>query len=254
MSEALNPIRGAGTPASAWRGSNRLAAVAPIGIDELLPPGARVAIVAPHPDDEILGCGGLLATLARRGAGISVIAVTDGEASHPGSSAWSANRLRRERVWESQLALRRLGFSPRQLQWLRLRFADSQVGRDEARLVDRLWQLLEGYTHVITTWHADGHCDHEAVGRATAIAAEAWGCQLYEVPIWAWHWAEPDDPRLPWERARKLLLDDDALARKRSAIQAHRSQLLPDASTSADPVLTEGTLERFAESREIFFL
>lgn len=255
MSQALHILHANGTPVAARQPSSRLAELASVDAGELLPSGSQLAIVAPHPDDEILGCGGLLAQLARRqDVSVGIITVTDGEASHPQSRAWTAHRLRRERGWESQLSLRRLGFSPRDLQWSRLRFADGKVARDETRLVDTLWQLLEGYTHVITTWHADGHGDHEAVGRASAVAAEAWGCQLYEVPVWAWRWAAADDSRLPWDRARRLALDAQALARKQTAIQAHRSQLLPDASTGADPVLTEAVLARFTLPHEILFV
>ena len=45
-----------------------------------------VAVVAAHPDDEVLGVGGTMAMLAAAGARLRLIAVTDGEASHPGCS------------------------------------------------------------------------------------------------------------------------------------------------------------------------
>ncbi|MFH7456999.1 PIG-L family deacetylase, partial [Pseudomonas syringae pv. tagetis] len=70
---------------------------------------------------------------------------------------------------------------------------------------------------VFATWAEDGHGDHEAVGRASAMACETTGGQLHEVPIWAWHWAAAEDERLPWERARKLLLEPLTLARKPTA-------------------------------------
>jgi LmbE family N-acetylglucosaminyl deacetylase/flagellar biosynthesis regulator FlaF len=51
----------------------------------LLPPGhtetiaaAAVLVVAPHYDDEVLGCGGLLAALARQGAAVRVLFLSDG--------------------------------------------------------------------------------------------------------------------------------------------------------------------------------
>lgn len=254
MSQAHNPIQGQGTPSEAWQRSAQLASVPPISARELLPPGSRVVVVAPHPDDEVLTCGGLLAQIAQQEVSVSIVAVTDGEASHRHSAAWSAHRLRRERPRESQRALRRLGFSPQAVHWTRLRLDDSQVARDEAYLLDALAQCIAGATHVISTWRYDGHCDHEAVGRACARVTESLGCQLYEVPVWAWHWASPEDDRLPWARARKLLLDSDALGRKQAAIHAHRSQLLADPSTGAEPVLTPATLARFALPHEIYFL
>lgn len=45
----------------------------------------RLVIVAPHPDDETLGCGLLIAAAVRAGVRVAVIALTDGQASHPGS-------------------------------------------------------------------------------------------------------------------------------------------------------------------------
>lgn len=254
MNQAHKPIRGSGTPASEWLASSRLAAVPAIAFQTLLPAGAQLAVVAPHPDDEVLGCGGLLAALAPLGVRVSLLAVTDGEASHPGSSLWPSGRLRQARLLESARALHRLGLPPDSLRWVRLGFADSQVARREAQLVARLEQALAGHSHVITTWREDGHCDHEAVGRATALAADRLGIRLYEVPIWAWHWAAPEDPRIPWQRAHKLLLTPAWLARKQAAIGAHRSQLQADPSTGAPAVLSGQTLARFAHPFEVYFL
>ncbi len=46
------------------------------------PPAFRRALViAPHPDDETLGCGGTMALLADGGAAVTVLTVTDGEAT-----------------------------------------------------------------------------------------------------------------------------------------------------------------------------
>ncbi|WP_339488676.1 PIG-L deacetylase family protein [Pseudomonas sp. EL_65y_Pfl2_R95] len=254
MNQKPNLIQGQGTPFSAWQCSSELANIPAITVAELLPPGSRVVIVAPHPDDEILGCGGLLAQIAHHDVTVRIVAVTDGEGSHSHSADWPVDRLRHERPLESRLALHRLGLSLSEVQWTRLHLNDSDVARDEAALVAVLARCFEASTHVITTWREDGHCDHEAVGRACALAAKAKDCQLYEVPVWAWHWAAPGDSRLPWARARKLDLDTDALVRKRTAIQAHRSQLLPDASTGAKPILADSTLAHFTQPHEIFFI
>lgn len=256
MSQPLNLIQsaGSGTRLADWQASQCLAEVPPISLDELLPAGSRLAVVAPHPDDEVLGCGGLLAQLAERNVPVGLIAVTDGEASHPGSRVWPGHLLRRERIRESQKALSRLGFDRHAVEWTRLGFADSGVAQEEFLLVERLAKLLSGYTHVISTWQQDGHCDHETVGRATARAARASQVRLYEMPIWAWHWATPNDPRIPWHRARKLPLAGSALVRKQAAIREHRSQLAADPSTGAAPVLSETTLARLAQAHEVFFL
>ncbi len=45
----------------------------------VVPPHPRVIVFAPHPDDETIGAGGLIARLARRGAPVRVVIVTNGD-------------------------------------------------------------------------------------------------------------------------------------------------------------------------------
>ncbi len=59
---------------------------------------------------------------------------------------------------------------------------------------------------VFTTWREDGHCDHEAVGRASAAAAQAVGATLYELPVVDLALGDPEDRLVPWHRARKIPL------------------------------------------------
>ena len=73
------------------------------------------------------------------------------------------------------------------------------------------------------------------------------------MPVWAWSWAQPGDPRLPWRNACRLSLDPDAKRRKCYAMQAYESQLLPDASTGAQPVLDAVMLQRAARPFEVLF-
>lgn len=239
------------TPAAEWQHSAHLARATWIEPEQLCPPGQRLIVVAPHPDDEILACGGLLASLRGRERDLLLISVTDGEASHPGSNHWTEHRLRRQRPQESRHALQRLGLDVQALEWQRLGLKDTAVARDEAYLVNHLSQLLQAGDQVLCTWRGDGHCDHEAVGRACAQAAQARGAQLLEVPVWAWHWAEPEDPRLPWQRACKLRLDHDALQRKQQAIAAHVSQMASD--DGHPPVLPAATLECLMQPFELVF-
>ncbi|WP_397453313.1 PIG-L deacetylase family protein [Pseudomonas sp. NA-150] len=247
-----NLIRGPGTPLTEWQASLSLACVPLISHQALVPPGQRLVIVAPHPDDEVLGCAGALAGMCGRENEVLMIAITDGEASHPGSREWSRSRLRHQRPIESARALAELGLDVSTLCWQRMRIADSQVAAAEHRLTEHLQALLRPTDRVMTTWRFDGHCDHEAVGRATARAAAESAALLIEVPIWAWHWAHPQDPRIPWQRARKLLLDDELLERKRRAIAAHVSQVTAQGMASA--VLPEETLERLLQPFELVFL
>jgi len=243
-----------GTSLHEWQNSPSLRSVAPISLEALVPQGSRLLVLAPHPDDEILACGGLLTAMARRQDDVHLIAVTDGEGSHPGSSLWPPSRLRTERHLESERALACLGYDVSQLVWQRLGMIDGQVQNSAQTLIALLSEDLRPNDVVLSTWRHDGHCDHEAVGHCAAQAVANSGARLLEMPVWAWHWAQPDDPRIPWAQARKLMLTDHQLERKRQAICAHTTQLQSDPSTGEPPVLNAATLERLMQPFELVFL
>ncbi|NIE75863.1 PIG-L family deacetylase [Pantoea sp. Ap-967] len=217
-----------GTPWAAWQQGAHLARATWMNVQQLLPAGRRLVLIAPHPGDEILMAGGLLANLRGREDDLVLISATDGEGSHPGCAHWTEHRLRRQRPLESRQALQALDLDLMRLDWRRLNLKDGGLPREEAFLVNHLTQVLRPDDVLMATWRDDGHCDHEAVGRAAAQAAQARKAQLVEVPVWAWDWAQPDDPRLPWARAHRLQLDEASVARKRKALAAHVSQLQTD--------------------------
>jgi LmbE family N-acetylglucosaminyl deacetylase len=249
-----NPIVGQGTTLHQWQGSRHLAELDSIDILSLVPPGSRAVVVAPHPDDEVLGCGGLMQLLAAAGRPLQLISVTDGSASHPGSERWPVQRLSVIRPQESAEALRRLGLPMHRLKWLRGGFADTQVAAREDQLSDFIAGHLRSSDVVFTTWSEDGHCDHEAVGRASAEAARRVGATCHELPVWTWHWATPEDALVPWQRARKILLSPEQIARKRHAVHAFASQLEGDPDVGLGPVLAPYVLDRLLQPFEVVFL
>lgn len=249
-----NPIVGQGTPLHRWQASPKMAELPPISVAQLVPEGHRAVIIAPHPDDEVLGCGGLMQGLAALGRPIQLISVTDGSASHPGSQRWPVERLSTVRPQESVEALRRLGLPLHSLRWLRGGFADSQVAAREDELSTFIERHLRASDVVFTTWREDGHCDHEAVGRASAEAAQRVGATLHELPVWTWHWATPEDSQVPWHRARKIPLSCEAVARKRHAIHAFASQLEGDPQIGLAPVLAPYVVERLLQPFEVVFV
>jgi LmbE family N-acetylglucosaminyl deacetylase len=78
-------------------------------------------VVAAHPDDEVLGVGGTMASLAAAGARLRLIAVTDGEASHPDSDPAAVALTR---TAESEAALCLLGAQEAEV--VRLKLPDSR--------------------------------------------------------------------------------------------------------------------------------
>ena len=242
-------IHGQGTPERVWRAWSGLQALEPIALDAIAPRGARVVVVAPHPDDEVLGCGGALALLARAGREITVLGVTDGEASHAGSMSWTPSLLAAERRHERATGLARLGVAA-SARALALR--DGGIAQSEPALRRRLANLLRPGDVVIVTWRLDGHPDHEAAGRAAAAAASMRGCRCWEVPVWMWHWAAPEDARVPWHRMRCLALDADARDRKARAIAAHATQLTALKAERREAVLPDWALARLLRPFEVF--
>ena len=246
------PISGSGTPEAAWAGWQGLSSLACVAPEALVPAHSRAVVITPHPDDEVLGTGGLLVLLGSLRRRILLINVTDGAASHPGSTLWTPSRLATVRHYETTKALRRLGLNP--LLRVRARFPDGAIAQHEAALTDFIHAYLKHDDVVLTTWRHDGHPDHEAVGRASAAAARVKGVRLVEFPIWAWHWAQPGDTRLPWRRARRVLLDRTTLARKRDAVAAFSSQLEPDLATGRQAILAPFVLDRLLRPYEVFLL
>lgn len=242
-------IHGQGTPERVWRAWGGLVALQPCDTHQLAPSGARVVVVSPHPDDEVLGCGGTLALLASAGHPIVVVGVTDGERSHPGAIAWTPSLLARQRRHERAEGLARLGLPAPARAW---GLPDGGLSEHEAVLADRLRTFLEPTDVVLATWRLDGHPDHEAAGRAAATACARRGCRLWEFPVWTWHWAEPGDVRVPWQRMRRLALDADMRGRKSRAIAAHVSQLSETRAENRPPVLPHWALARMLRPFEVF--
>ncbi|MEV6631657.1 PIG-L family deacetylase [Actinoplanes sp. NPDC051470] len=208
------------------------------------PPGPPL-VVAPHPDDEILGVAGLMAMLGEA----EVVAVTDGEASHPGSTVHTRAELAAIRRAETDEALARL-----QVDGPVHRLGQADGGIDEDAVVAALVPLLTPGRWCLATWREDGHPDHERVGRAAARACAATGARLLEYPIWTWHWARPDDPDVPWHRARVIDLTPAAIAAKSAAIAAFPSQIAPLGPDPADAaILPPHVLARFARPFEVVF-
>jgi LmbE family N-acetylglucosaminyl deacetylase len=234
-------------PEALWREIALLPALASVRLE-----GTRkIVVVSPHPDDETLGVGGTLHQLARQGHAIELVAVTEGEHSHPRSTTHSPRQLAERRARERRLALQKLGLHDANC--TRLGIPDGRVAAAQD-LAARLREFLQGAALCIAPYRADGHPDHDATGRAAAHAAAASGVALWEYPVWAWQWSVADRDELPWRNARRVPLDRAAQRAKAEAIQAYQSQIAPLSSAPGDEcVLSRALLAHFSRDFEVLF-
>ena len=244
------PISSCGTAESTWLDWLAQGVVKACVLQDLLSPSERLVVVAPHPDDDVLACGGLIAMHQAQGGTVLVISVTDGEASHAGSTRWQAPALAATRHQELLAGLQQLGVG--QMAVHRLALPDGAIARHIDWLELALMELLERADVVITTWQLDGHPDHEATAQAASRVCKKTGCRLLRAPVWMWHWAKIDDPLVPWKSLYRLPLAHHAMAQKQAALAAHASQL--DVSSRQDgAVLDAAIVARARRSDEYFF-
>ncbi|BBX18807.1 LmbE family protein [Mycolicibacterium duvalii] len=242
---AAQPLADGGTAVQEWVES-------PLSLPELDMRGcAGLVVVGAHPDDETLGFGAAMAMLAETGTEVQIVSASDGGAAFPEASRARRNQLEQQRRAELCRAAVVLGVrSP-----IGLGLPDGEIAQHEGRLADLLTDLLAARpagTWCAATWRGDGHPDHEAVGRAAAVAASRTGAVLVEYPVWMWHWARPGDPAVPWSTASAVAASATALRRKTAAAECFRSQFVPPAPGVA-PVLPEYVLSRLLAVGEVVF-
>jgi LmbE family N-acetylglucosaminyl deacetylase len=188
--------------------------------------------------------------MASAGVDVVVVAVTDGEASHPRARA-SGRDLALVRTDESRRALERLGCGSARVD--RLHIADGRVGEHAALVTDFLVHHLGPDDLCLVPWRSDGHPDHDATSLAAAAAAHVAGAPILEYLVWAWHWAGPQSAEVPWSRCRRLNLSRRQAARKRWASYAFRSQIRPMGSDhDGKPLLSDRVLRRFWRPFEVY--
>lgn len=238
---AARPLTEPGTSITEWLAGER---PPPVNLDEC----PALVVVAAHPDDETLGVGAMIAALVARGVEVVVVSVSDGGAAHPGVTQFDQMRLETTRCAELDCAAAVLGVH----RVVRLGMPDGRIADFEEQLVERLTGVLSPGVWCAVTWRGDGHPDHEAAGRAAAVAAERTGAQLLEYPIWMWHWADPADAVVPWQRAVSVPVDRDAADRKQRAVRCFRSQI-EAATPDVAPVLAPFVVRRLLAVGEVLF-
>lgn len=239
------PVAEGGTPVETWTAWDHTFA----SLDLKDCPG--LTVIAPHPDDETMGLGATIATLAASGVDVQVVSVSDGGASYPLLSNGARLELEAVRRAELRRSLGCLGAG----EPITLGMPDGALSQYEQLMAGRIAALLRDFPAgrwCAATWRGDGHPDHEAVGRAAAAAAAQANAVLVEYPVWMWHWAVPGDPAVPWDRARRIELTDEALNAKAVAAESFSSQISPP--SGVDAVLTPAVLQRLLTVGEVVFV
>lgn len=244
-------IEGDGTSQDAWKNWQGLHDLPRLDSAINFPEQQRVCVFAPHPDDEILGCAGLLQQLVENGNPIVLIHVTNGTQSHPDSKIYPPERLDIIRPQESLEALEVLGVT-HQVITLALDLTDGKVFEQQAEFNKKIAEFIKPNDILVTPFIHDGHPDHEATGQVVAAYAKQQHLACYQVLIWAWHWAKPDDNRVPWHNAVRVDLTSEQLQRKTQAINCFESQITVDESTGNPPILSATTIARISQPWEVY--
>ncbi|MEO6363893.1 MAG: PIG-L deacetylase family protein [Caldimonas sp.] len=219
-----------------------------------------MVVVAPHPDDESIGCGGLIAMLRQLDRPVSVLLLSDGAMSHPGSRRWPRPARACLRLAEFHAAVSALGVeaeSTRALGWPDGSLPDEhRAGFHDAvaKMADCLEELAP--TTLVVPWRRDPHPDHQA---ASAIARSANAslpvpARLLEYAVWAAERGCPADQPQCGEATCWSVDIASVVDLKLRAVAAHQSQLggLIDDDPSGF-VLSKEMLARCALPRETYY-
>ena len=258
---------GAQAPAASGTDLDACAAALPAWPGAEALPG--LLIVAPHPDDEIAGAGGLLAAALDAGIPVRLVAVTDGEGSHPPEAIDSAE-LAAVRRSETTAALQVVAAAAGRPvpPVTRLSIPDGAVADHEQTLAGRLAELLDELptgTWIAAPLRTDGHPDHDATGRAAFAAAAARPtCPVVEYPVWLWqHTAPADVPDELAAAAVRLDVPERLRASLPAALACFRSQVSLDCGVAVDRdpaagpeavVLPARVRERMCRERQVVFV
>ena len=209
------------------------------GCEPWRPPQRPLCVIAPHPDDETLGAGGLIFEYQRRGQPVTLLSVTDGEASHP-----DRPDLAEIRRCELLNAMQILGGAALRIE--RLGLPDGDV-RSELGTLRSALEALDDDVVMVAPYERDGHPDHEAVGEVCTEVAATRGMELARYVIWGWSRITPTGLlELP---AGRLDLDGAGCRAKARALASFPSQL--DAARGT-PIVPPAVLAYFQQPYEMF--
>tara|TARA_B100000029_G_scaffold32317_1_gene30889 strand:- start:461 stop:1147 length:687 start_codon:yes stop_codon:yes gene_type:complete len=131
-----------------------------------MPKFKNILVIASHPDDEVLGCGGTLYNLKKKGAKISALFLSDGESSRKN---FKINKLILERKKQAKKAGKILGIK----KVIFGNFPDNSM--DSIPLL-KIIQFIEKHIKIIkpdtifTHFESDLNVDHQITSKAVITA------------------------------------------------------------------------------------
>ena len=215
-------------------------------------------IFAPHQDDETLGCGGVIALKRQQEIPVSVVFLTDGQASHRGHPRLKPSELGKIRKQEALTALDVIGVEKSNIYFLEE--PDGQLAqiplKKREELVNKLIKLLQTINpqEVFITYRQDMSSDHETaytLVREAVLRSEI-EVEIFQYPIWRLWQMQTFDFRSPELSSAYRLSIKKVLHKKKQALAAYKSQYLPLRNWNKIPLSPE-FLERLSSDYEIFF-
>jgi LmbE family N-acetylglucosaminyl deacetylase len=217
--------------------------------------GQRLLVVVAHPDDETFGCGSTLAYAAARGAAVTVVCATRGEAGTPTpGSVPEGAALADVREAELRAAAAHLGVERVEvLSWIDSDMeGDPAPGTLMAAPLDDVAAVVAAFvdeiepTVIVTLDGTDGHRDHGHVRDATLLAVDraAWSTErvylqslsreLMQEWIALMQQENPDSVYLGFEdlgtpeaEITTVIDSSELFERRQQAIALHASQTSP---------------------------
>lgn len=207
--------------------------------------GRNVLIVFAHPDDESYGPGATLASLAMRGARLTLLVFTRGEQSTlgvgEGGIASGPEHLAEIRQVELRHAAAELGIAEvRQHRYPDGGLAAAQRDELERLVLDALDELDPALIVTFNRGGISGHGDHITACEVAVAATAEWAERRGVPPPPVYGWAMPsriaailkerlnrDYPTTPDEQIVAIKVGDEALAAQWRAVMHHQSQHQP---------------------------
>jgi len=240
--------------------------------------GGTALVFSPHQDDETLGCGGTILRMTDGGVRVVVVYMTDGRQSH--SHRMDGDVLAALREEEARDACRILGVNAGDVHFLRHVDGQLEAHREAAVAQVLFWLEEVRPTRVLVPYQGEPPADHRVtfeIVRDALLRGGGLEVDVWEYPVWFWHhwpWVGLRQRRPPGSRpvlrntrrtrlGVRLLTDfrwavdvRGVLERKRTALEAHRSQMSRLEANSRWPTLhdvAEGAfLACFFQPYEVF--